>query len=86
MPEMDGFEFLHEYSQREGHDRTPVVAMTGFVTQADRDRTHAVGFAGHLKKPFADVGLVSVVDAALQSRGAGSVELAKRAAGKASGT
>lgn len=68
MPRMDGFEFLIELSRLQGRDHPPVVAVTGFVSEADHQKTDAAGFEGHLNKPFDDTALVSTVRATLSHR------------------
>jgi signal transduction histidine kinase/ActR/RegA family two-component response regulator len=68
MPVMDGFEFLRELSKVAGTDAPPVVAMTGLASAGDRERTRAAGFADHLKKPFDDAALTSIVRSTLEAR------------------
>jgi signal transduction histidine kinase len=68
MPRMDGFEFLSELCRMQGRDHPPVVAVTGLVSEADQQRTHAAGFEGHLKKPFDGTALVSAVRVTLSHR------------------
>jgi CheY-like chemotaxis protein len=54
MPEMDGFELLREI-RAFGPDNggsIPVIAMTAFVTYADRARILNAGFQECLPKPF----------------------------------
>ena len=65
MPKMDGFEFLQELSRLRSH-HPPVVAVTGFVSQGDRNKTLKAGFEGHLNKPFDDAALIATVEATLQ--------------------
>jgi hypothetical protein len=68
MPQMDGFEFLHRLQQIHGNDHPPVVAMSGLVSQANRQRTEAAGFGGHLAKPFDEVELIEAVRGGLRHR------------------
>lgn len=67
MPRMDGYEFIRELSQAHDPGPPPVIAMTGLATEADRHRTHAAGFRGHLQKPFDRRALVSAIRAALDT-------------------
>ena len=70
MPHMDGFEFRRELCRLQGDQHVPVVAISGFVSEADHQRTQAAGFEGHLDKPFNDTALVTAVRAGLSHRGA----------------
>jgi len=65
MPRMDGFEFLAELGRVQGSGHPPVVALTGLVSDGDRQRTEAAGFEGHLGKPIDRAALVSAVRATL---------------------
>jgi CheY-like chemotaxis protein len=65
MPRMDGFEFMAELSRTRGPGRPPVVALTGLVSDGDRQRTKDAGFEGHLGKPLDRAALVSAVRATL---------------------
>lgn len=68
MPRMDGFEFLAELSRTVGRRRPPVVALTGLVSDSDRQRTKDAGFEGHLGKPLERSTLVSAVRETLALR------------------
>jgi CheY-like chemotaxis protein len=69
MPEVDGFELLRRLRMlgpKAGGD-APVIALTAFAREEDRERTLAAGFASHLTKPIELSGLVATV-AALAGR------------------
>jgi len=70
MPDIDGFELLRRLRvlgpERGGN--APVIALTAFAREEDRERTLAAGFASHLTKPIELSGLVATV-AALSGRG-----------------
>ena len=68
MPQMDGFEFLHELGRIQGNNHPPVVAVSGLVSRDDHERTEAAGFKGHINKPFDDTALVTAVRASLGHR------------------
>ena len=63
MPGMDGFELLREIRAlgSESGGSVPVIAMTAFVTPADRARLLNAGFQGFLAKPFTPDKLVAVI-------------------------
>jgi CheY-like chemotaxis protein len=52
MPGMDGFELLREIRAFGPDTGIPVIAMTAFVTYADRARILNAGFQECLPKPF----------------------------------
>lgn len=52
MPEMDGFQTLHEIQRLLGESAPPIIAVTGNAMEVDRKRCLDSGFADFLKKPF----------------------------------
>jgi signal transduction histidine kinase/CheY-like chemotaxis protein len=59
MPRMDGYEFIREV--RLLKNPPPVIAMSGLVTAADRDRTRQAGFSAHIAKPFDEASIIAAV-------------------------
>ncbi len=61
MPEIDGFEVAkHLRAQRE-FDATIMVALTGYGTDRDRQRSLAAGFNAHLVKPIDSKALAEIL-------------------------
>jgi two-component system sensor histidine kinase/response regulator len=55
MPGLNGFEALRRLRQREaaeGRTPVPVIAVTGYTSEADRLRCLMAGFADHVSKPI----------------------------------
>jgi CheY-like chemotaxis protein len=51
LPGMDGYELVRELHQRVVEPRPLLVALTGYGSPDDRQRTHEAGFDEHLVKP-----------------------------------
>jgi hypothetical protein len=65
--------FLDVASTRElrwmqGSNRPPVVALTGFTSRSDHQRTEEAGFDGHINKPFDSASLVTSIQSTLARR------------------
>jgi two-component system cell cycle response regulator DivK len=52
LPDMDGVSALQRLRAEPETKAIPVVALTAFVLQADRDRLSAAGFDGYVAKPI----------------------------------
>jgi signal transduction histidine kinase/DNA-binding response OmpR family regulator len=65
MPEMDGFEATGAIREREslmGLDHIPIIAMTAYALQGDRERCLAAGMDDYLSKPFSLEELSSLLE------------------------
>jgi signal transduction histidine kinase/ActR/RegA family two-component response regulator len=67
MPEQDGFDFLRAARRHRPH--LPVLALTAFASDRDRQRVLAAGFSGFLSKPIDAIKLYDTVRVAA-ARGA----------------
>ncbi len=65
MPEMDGYEAARQIREQErrldDRVRTPIIAVTAFVTAGERERCLAAGMDDYLSKPFNQEQLRSVL-------------------------
>ncbi len=52
MPVMDGITAARQIRAGEDGRRTPMLALTGHVSDADQDRVRAAGMDGLVPKPF----------------------------------
>ncbi|HKX67773.1 MAG TPA: response regulator [Intrasporangium sp.] len=52
LPGMDGFEVLRRLRGDDATATIPVVALTAFAMQQDRERASGAGFEGYLVKPI----------------------------------
>ena len=52
MPEMDGFEATRRIRARVDSNGTPIVAMTAYALEEDRERCRRAGMNGHISKPI----------------------------------
>ena len=51
MPDMDGYELVRRLRELPEYRATPMVAVTGFASYDDRERSLGEGFSAHLSKP-----------------------------------
>lgn len=51
MPEIDGY-MLVKLLREQGHDRLPIIAITGYGLEEDKKRAIEAGFTAHLTKPI----------------------------------
>ncbi|TMA82711.1 MAG: response regulator [Deltaproteobacteria bacterium] len=69
MPLMDGFELIRHIREHPRHRELPVIAVSGYATEDDEQRTRAAGFDGYVRKPFVESTLAAAVDRVLHERG-----------------
>jgi two-component system cell cycle response regulator DivK len=66
MPEMDGYEALHEIRANPDSAAVPVVAITAFAMLEDRQKAFEAGFDGYFAKPINIAALRSQIDSLLK--------------------
>jgi hypothetical protein len=69
MPDMDGFETLKRVRAIPGLQHVFAIAMTGYGTQQDKERTISAGFDAHLTKPVELDALVQLLNQARERAG-----------------
>jgi PAS domain S-box-containing protein len=69
MPDMDGFETLKRIRALPGMQKVFAIAMTGYGTQQDKERTLKAGFDAHLTKPVELDALVQLLNEARERAG-----------------
>jgi two-component system cell cycle response regulator DivK len=67
MPDMDGYETLHEIRALPGSALVPVVAITAFAMLEDRQKAFEAGFDGYFAKPINVAALRAQVDSLLRA-------------------
>jgi CheY-like chemotaxis protein len=66
MPEMDGYETLHEIRADPEFALVPVVAITAFAMLEDRQKAFEAGFDGYFAKPINIAALREQIEALLK--------------------
>ena len=51
MPVMNGYELVEAVRKLRDYRHTPIIAITGFATHDDRERSLQAGFNAHITKP-----------------------------------
>jgi PAS domain S-box-containing protein len=68
MPSMDGLQLIADLRRKQGLERIPAIALTGYASQNDVDTAIAAGFDLHLSKPIDLAELVAAVETLLNSK------------------
>jgi CheY-like chemotaxis protein len=61
MPGLDGFDTAERVRELMGDETPPLVALSGFGAESDRQRTDAAKFAAHLVKPIDPDALIATL-------------------------
>jgi CheY-like chemotaxis protein len=61
LPGLDGFEVCKRMRRHAGLERVRIIAVTGYGTEADKERARAAGCEHHLTKPYDLKQLLSLV-------------------------
>jgi signal transduction histidine kinase/CheY-like chemotaxis protein len=72
LPQMDGYEVAQRLRRQQGRHRPYLVALTGYGSPSDRERSHSAGFDDHRVKPLSDADLRSVLSNAQSASAAAS--------------
>jgi CheY-like chemotaxis protein len=68
MPDQDGYELIQKIRALPlGQGRVPAIALTGYATRKDRERSLSAGSHLHLPKPVAQTDLVAAIAGLLRS-------------------
>ncbi len=71
MPDMDGYATCRAIREQPWGGQVPVIALSGYGQEEDRQRTKEAGFSGHLVKPVDLAGLLSLLTEVLSNPKAG---------------
>jgi len=52
LPSLDGYEVARLVRRQQGFENVPLIAMTGYGQEADRQQSRQAGFDAHLVKPI----------------------------------
>jgi CheY-like chemotaxis protein len=67
MPALDGYQTVERMRERPGYESTPIVAVSGYAEDSQRDLALRAGFTEYLSKPFRPKELVRLIDRLLSN-------------------
>jgi two-component system cell cycle response regulator len=79
MPVLDGFATVRKIRENPSLTWLPVLAVTAYAMQGDREKVLASGFDGYLSKPIQSRVLFEELDRLLAKTGSGKNPAAKHA-------
>ena len=68
MPTMDGYAVCHHIRRQAWGKNLPMIALTGFGQEADKQRSWAAGFDEHLLKPVDHTRLADVLSKTIAAK------------------
>ncbi len=66
---MDGVKAAKAIKAIDGYQNTPIVALTGYAMESDKEKLFAEGLTHHMSKPFDKATLLDFVDSVLEEAG-----------------
>lgn len=67
LPGISGWEAVEQLRKLPAFQRTPIIAVTAYVSKADEERAKAVGCDAHLGKPFDIMQVLDTIGELLES-------------------
>ena len=67
LPGISGWQAVERLRQMSDFKRTPIIAVTAHVSQADKERAFAIGCTEHLGKPFDMIAVLDMIESLLAS-------------------
>ena len=65
LPGLSGWDAVKQLRTRPDFQRTPIIAVTAYVTKADEEHARAVGCNAHLGKPFDIMQVLDTIESLL---------------------
>ncbi|MBS1807694.1 MAG: response regulator [Acidobacteria bacterium] len=62
LPDEDGYEFARQLRHTPGYERIPMIALTGYAMDADRQKAYESGFNRHVPKPIEPDQLLRIIN------------------------